>query len=213
MDIISTLNWRHAAKAMTGATIPQEKIDVILESIRLSASSMGLQPYKVIVISDKELLEKIEPIAMNQPQISKASHLIVFAAWERVTESHVDAFIKNMADVRNVEESSLAQMRAYGMNMVAQSPEDSFRWTARQTYIALGTALVAAASVQVDSTPMEGFYNDQLDELLGLKELGLKSVSILPLGYRDEEKDWLAPLKKVRTPKEELFVFDEELVG
>lgn len=206
MDIISALNWRHAAKALTGATVPQEKIDVILESIRLSASSMGLQPYKVLVITDKQLLEKIQPIAMNQGQISKASHLIVFAAWERVTEAHVDAFIKNIAATRNVEESSLEQMRVYGMNMVDQSQEDSFKWTARQTYIALGTALVAAASVQVDSTPMEGFYNDQLDDLLGLKELGLKSVAILPLGYRDEEKDWLAPLKKVRTPKEELFL-------
>lgn len=193
---------------MNGNRVPQEKINIILESIRLSASSMGLQPYNVIVISDRELLEKIKPIANNQSQITNASHLIVFAAWDKITNERVDSFIRNIAETRNVEESSLGIIRGYGEHFVSQSAEDNFRWAARQSYIALGTALVAAASVEVDSTPMEGFNNDALDELLGLKERGLKSVTILPLGYRDEEKDWLAPLKKVRTPREELFVFE-----
>lgn len=211
MDIISALNWRYATKSMNGTAVPQEKIDVILESIRLSASSMGLQPYNVLVISDKDLLAKIQPIAFNQGQITQASHLIVFAAWDKITPERVDAFITNIAISRGVEESSLEVMRGYGDNFVAQSAEDNFKWATRQAYIALGTALVAAASVQVDSTPMEGFNTEALDELLGLKERGLKSVSILPLGYRDAEKDWLAPLKKVRTPSEELFVYDEDL--
>ncbi len=212
MNILSALNWRYATKSMNGNAVPQDKIDVILESIRLSASSIGLQPYNVIVISDKELLEKIKPIAFNQGQITQASHLIVFAAWDKVTNERVDSFIKNLALARNVEESTLGMMRNYGENFVAQSAEENFKWTARQTYIALGTALVAAASVEVDSTPMEGFNNDALDELLGLKERGLKSVSILPLGYRDVEKDWLAGLPKVRTPREELFVYDADLL-
>lgn len=211
MDILSALNWRYATKAMNGNTVPQDKIDTILEAIRLSASSIGLQPYKVLVITDKKLLEKIQPIAFNQQQISQASHLLVFAAWDKVTDERIDSFIKNIAAIRQVEESSLAQMRAYGDSFVAQSAEDNFKWTARQTYIALGTALVAAASLQVDSTPMEGFNNAELDALLGLEAKGLKSVSILPLGYRNTESDWLAPLAKVRMPKEDLFVLDEEL--
>ncbi|MEJ7693648.1 NAD(P)H-dependent oxidoreductase [Daejeonella sp.] len=206
------MNWRYATKSMNGTLVPQEKIDIILESIRLSASSIGLQPYNVLVISDRDLLEKIQPIAFNQGQITQASHLIIFAAWDKITQERVDAFISNIAVSRGVEESSLGIMRGYGDNFVAQSAEDNFKWAARQAYIALGTALVAAASVEVDSTPMEGFNTEALDELLGLKERGLKSVSILPIGYRDAEKDWLAPLKKVRTPKEELFVFDGELL-
>jgi nitroreductase len=211
MDIISTLNWRYATKSMNGSAVPQEKIDTILEAIRLSASSVGMQPYQVIVISNKELQEKIKPVAYGQSQITDASHLLVFAAWDNVTQERADAYVRNTAVVRNVDEATLGVMKGYGNNFVAQSAEANFNWTARQAYIALGTALVAAASVEVDSTPMEGFNSADLDELLGLKEKGLKSVALLPLGYRDHEKDWLAPLKKVRTPKEELFVYDREL--
>lgn len=211
MDIISALNWRHASKKLNGAKVPQEKIDTILESIRLSASSMGLQPYQILVISSRELLEKIKPIANNQSQIADASHLLVFAAWDKVTTARVDAFIKNIARVRGVPESSLDMLRGYGQYYVSLSAEENFNWTARQTYIALGTALTAAASLQVDSTPMEGFSAEALDEFLGLKERGLKSVALLPLGYRDEENDWLAGLPKVRTPEKEFFIREEEL--
>lgn len=211
MNILTALNWRYAAKSMNGSPVPQEKVDLILESIRLSASSAGFQPYQVLVIQNKELLEKIKPIAFNQPQITDASHLLVFAAWDRVTTERVDAMIKNIARVRNVPEESLAVMRGYGDRFMAQTAEQNFQWAARQAYIALGTALIAAATLEVDSTPMEGFDPAALDQLLGLEERGLKSVLILPLGYRDEEKDWLLPLTKVRMPKEDLFIEDEDL--
>ena len=111
-----------------------------------------------------------------------------------------------MATVRNVPVSSLGVMKTYGDNFIAQSAEENFNWAARQTYIALGTALITAASLEVDSTPMEGFNPAALDELLGLKERGLKSVVIMPLGYRDVEQDWLAALPKVRMSKENLFI-------
>lgn len=212
MDIISALNWRYATKSMNGEKVPQDKVDVILDSIRLSASSAGFQPYQVFVIQNKDLLEKIKPVAFNQPQITQASHLLVFAAWDRVTEERVDAMIKNIASIRGVSEDSLSGMRAYGDRFMAQTPEHNFQWAARQAYIALGTALVTAATLGVDSTPMEGFNSSELDELLGLSERGLKSVLLLPLGYRDPENDWLLPLKKVRMPKESLFIEDEELV-
>lgn len=212
MDIISALNWRYATKSMNGEKVPQDKVDVILDSIRLSASSAGFQPYQVFVIQNKDLLEKIKPVAFNQQQITQASHLLVFAAWDRVTEERVDAMIKNIASIRGVSEDSLSGMRAYGDRFMAQTPEQNFQWAARQAYIALGTALVTAATLGVDSTPMEGFNSSELDELLGLSERGLKSVLLLPLGYRDPENDWLLPLKKVRMPKESLFIEDEELV-
>ncbi len=206
MNIIQALNWRYATKRMNGKQVSQEKVDIILESIRLSASAIGLQPYRVLVISDQELKAALRPIANNQAQVTESSHLLVFAAWDKVTNERVDAFIANIARTRNVSEDSLAAVRNYGTNLVAQTAEQNFNWTARQTYIALGTALVAAASLEVDASPMEGFNNQALDERLGLAELGLKSVALLGLGYRDEQNDWLAKLAKVRTPKEELFV-------
>ncbi len=212
MNIISALNWRYATKSMSGKTIPQDKVDVILDSIRLSASSAGFQPYQVLVIQNKELLEKIKPIAFNQQQITQASHLLVFAAWDRVTEERMDIMVKNIASTRGVSEDSLSGIRAYGDRFIAQTPEQNFQWAARQAYIALGTALITAATLEVDSTPMEGFNSAELDELLGLEERGLKSVLLLPLGYRDPENDWLLPLKKVRMPKDFLFIEDEKLI-
>lgn len=212
MNIISALNWRYATKSMIGKTIPQDKVDVILDSIRLSASSAGFQPYQVLVIQNKELLEKIKPIAFNQQQITQASHLLVFAAWDRVTEERMDIMVKNIASTRGVSEDSLSGIRAYGDRFIAQTPEQNFQWAARQAYIALGTALITAASLEVDSTPMEGFNSAELDKLLGLEERGLKSVLLLPLGYRDPENDWLLPLKKVRMPKDFLFIEDEKLI-
>lgn len=212
MNIISALNWRYATKSMSGKTIPQDKVDVILDSIRLSASSAGFQPYQVLVIQNKELLEKIKPIAFNQQQITQASHLLVFAAWDRVTEERMDTMVKNIALVRGVSEDSLSGIRAYGDRFIAQTPEQNFQWAARQAYIALGTALITAATLEVDSTPMEGFNSAELDKLLGLEERGLKSVLLLPLGYRDPENDWLLPLKKVRMPKDFLFIEDEKLI-
>jgi len=211
MDILSALNWRYATKRMNGQEIPQEKLDNILTSVQLSASSIGMQPYNVLVIKDKELREKIKEVAFNQPQITESSHLLVFAAWDNITQERVEDFLDRIAEVRNVSKDSLATMRAYGENFLKNSAEQNFNWTARQAYIALGTALVAAATEQVDATPMEGFNSEALDELLGLKELGLKSVTLLPLGYRDTENDWLVNLPKVRTAKERLFIADEEL--
>lgn len=206
MDILSLLNWRYATKRMTGKKIPQEKVEVILESIRLSASSIGLQPYRVLVIEDKDLLEKIKPIANNQAQITEASHLLVFAAWSNVTEASIEEYLNLIATERNVTLESLGTMKGYLAGLTKNTAEQNFNWAAKQSYIALGTALIAAASQEVDATPMEGFDSAALDELLGLQEKGLKSVSILPLGYRDLNQDWLISLPKVRTPKQKFFL-------
>jgi nitroreductase / dihydropteridine reductase len=211
MDILSLLNWRYATKRMNGEQIPEEKLNRILESIQLSASSIGIQPYNVLVIEDKELRERIRSVAYNQPQITEASHLLVFAAWDNVTPERVDEYLNRIAEVRNVSLESLATLKAYGDALLNNTAEQNFHWTAKQSYIALGTALIAAAAEKVDATPMEGFNAAELDELLGLRELGLKSVTIVPLGYRNTENDWLAQLPKVRTEKEKLFITDKDL--
>lgn len=207
MTLINHLNWRYATKRMTGEQVPQEKIDYILEATRLSASSMGLQPYTVLVVEDKELRSKIQKVAYNQPQIVEASHLLIFAAWDKVTEADVDAYMQNIAEVRQVPVDSLADFKSSLMSSVVnRTQEQQYEWAARQTYIALGTALAAAAEQGVDATPMEGFSPDSLDELLNLKEKGLRSVTLMPIGYRNTEADFLATAKKVRRDKEQLFV-------
>jgi nitroreductase len=191
---------------MNGNKIPQEKIEVILESVRLSASSIGLQPYRVIVIENPAVLEQIKPIANNQAQITEASHLLVFAAWADVTEDSIEEYLSLIASERKVSLESLGTMKGYMAGLTKNTAEQNFNWAARQAYIALGTALIAAASQEVDATPMEGFDSAALDNLLGLPEKGLKSVSILPLGYRDINQDWLVSLPKVRTPKQKFFL-------
>ncbi len=206
MDLLSLLNTRYATKRMNGQKVPQEKLNIILESIRLSASSIGLQPYNILVIEDKELREKIKAVAYNQPQITESSHLLIFAAWDKVTQERADAYIRRIVETRHVTEESQAMTKGYLTNLVNAPQEVNFAWSARQAYIALGTALIAAAAEGVDSTPMEGFDNAAVDTLLNLNEKGLKSVVILPLGYRDVETDWLVKLPKVRTEKESLFI-------
>ena len=207
MSLINHLNWRYATKRMTGERVPQEKIDYILEATRLSASSMGLQPYTVLVVEDEKLRSEIQKVAYNQPQIVEASHLLIFAAWDKVTEADIDAYMQNIADVRQVPVESLADFKSSLVNSVLNRPqEQQYEWAARQTYIALGTALAAAAEQGVDATPMEGFAPDALDELLNLKEKGLRSVTLMPIGYRNTEADFLATAKKVRREKEQLFV-------
>ncbi len=207
MDILKTLNWRYATKRMNGEKVSQKKVDLILDAIRLSASSAGLQPYTILIIENPELREKIKAVAYNQPQITEASHLLVFAAWSTITTAQVDEYINQIATERNTTIDSLKALHDMLLNTVKNNTEEqNFNWAARQAYIALGTALVAAASEEVDSTPMEGFDAAGLDKLLGLEEQGLKSLALLPLGYRDNANDWLANLPKVRRKKEKLFI-------
>jgi len=207
MDIIQLLNWRYATKRMTGKKVPQAKVDTILESIRLTASSIGLQPYTIYVIEDKALLEQILPIAKGQPQMVECSHLVVFAAWNNLTEERIDAWLKDVVDARGNVAERTQNFAAYLKGKAKNDPEsENFNWIAKQSYIALGTALIAAAAEEVDATPMEGFDSAQLDALLKLEEKGLKSVLILPLGYRDEANDFLLNQKKVRRSAADFFV-------
>nr|WP_315250679.1 NAD(P)H-dependent oxidoreductase [uncultured Flavobacterium sp.] len=206
MSITTALDWRYATKRMNGTKIPKEKLDVILDAIALAPSSFGLQPYSILIIENKELLEKIKPIAYNQPQITEASALIVFAAWDTLNEEKITAYINQIAKDRNVSIDSLKSVKEQIETQLKNSDEDNLNWNSKQTYIALGIALVAAAEEKIDSTPMEGFDKKLLDDLLNLKEKGLKSTVIMTLGYRDAGNDYLANLKKIRRPKDQLFI-------
>jgi nitroreductase / dihydropteridine reductase len=207
MSVLESLNWRYATKRMTGEKVPQEKIDAILEAARLAPTSSGLQPFSIISVTDRKLLEKIQPIAMNQPQITEASHLLVFAAWDDITPEKIDKVFSQVTEERNLPADALDNYRNFlKTHFGSVGHEERFNAAARQAYIAFGVAIVAAAEQKVDATPMEGFKPAQLDELLGLREKGLRSVTLLALGYRDTANDWLANLKKVRRPIEELVI-------
>jgi nitroreductase / dihydropteridine reductase len=207
MELIENLNWRYAVKRMTGAKVSQQKVDAILEAARLSASSAGMQPYKIIVIENDDVKRQLQPLAFNQPQITEASHLLVFAAFENITAKDIDDFISLQASVKKVAPESLGVFKdRLVTSLLPKTADENFNWSAKQAYIALGTALIAAANEAVDTTPMEGFDPAAFDEYLGLKAMGLKSVAILALGYRDEANDFLAKAPKVRKPLKELVV-------
>lgn len=207
MSTLNNLKWRYATKRMNGQKVPAEKIENILDAIQLAPTSMGMQPFTILVIEDPKLKAKIAPAIYNQPQITEGSHVLVFAAWKDYSSENVDKYINHIASLRGIPVESLDGMRNMVSGSIAgKTPEQLLNWNMRQAYIALGFGLVAAANEQVDATPMEGFNPEALDTALGLTEKGLHSTVILTLGYRDAEKDHLSSAAKVRRNKEELFV-------
>ncbi|MGJ1268100.1 nitroreductase family protein [Sphingobacterium spiritivorum] len=199
MSLLEHLNWRYATKKMNGQKVAQEKVDYIIEAARLAPTSSGLQPYKIIAISDPELKAKIQPIAYNQSQIVDASHLLIFAAYDEYTKQRVDEVFTQQEVERGLPAGFADDYKnQLFSSLSAREQQQQFEHAARQAYIGFGLAIAAAAEQKVDATPMEGFVNEQLDDLLELKKYGLKSVTILALGYRDTENDWLVNMKKVR---------------
>ena len=205
MNLIEKLNWRYAVKRMNGTKVPQEKVENILEAIRLAPTSLGLQAFKVFVIENEALREKIFNEACPQPQIKEGSHILVFAANKKVNQEQVDEYIQLIATTRNTTVEGLNDFKAHFSRIVNDTEEHNFAWTSRQAYIAFGVGLTAAAIEHVDTTPMEGFNAESLDAILGLNDQNLSAVTILTLGYRDNDNDYLVNATKVRKSKEIMF--------
>ena len=204
---LETQNWRYATKKFDATKkISTEDLNTLKEAIRLSSSSYGLQPYKIIIVENPELRAKIQPAAWGQSQIVDASHLIIFANQITVTDDYIDSYLQNVAQTRNIPETAL---KGYGDFMKggigAKSSDEIEIWTSKQTYLALANLLNAAAELKIDATPMEGFVPAQVNEILGLNELGLNASLIAPIGYRSEE-DATQHSKKVRKSNAELFI-------
>ena len=206
-NLLAALHWRYATKRMNGSSIEAEKLNTILEAIKLAPSSLGFTPYSILVIKDKATKEKMLPHCYNQPQIVESDAVVVFAAWTDFNEGQVDKYMSEIASKRNVPLDSLNGFAANIKGKINNSTkEELLIWAEKQVYIALGFGLTAAAIEGVDSTPMEGFIPAQVDEVLNLKEKGLTSVCLLALGHRDTEKDFLSKAAKVRRANEELFI-------
>lgn len=205
--IIENLEWRYATKKFNAEKkIAKADLEILKQAVRLSASSYGLQPYHVILVENEALRTKVKAAAYNQSQITEASDLLIFATITDVGPKEVNDYIQNMASVRAIPTTSLKGFEDMMNNVVTGlTSEAKQNWTAKQTYIALGTLLSAAADLKIDATPMEGFNAEAVNEILNLKEKGLSATLIVTLGYRHED-DAAQHLKKVRKPNEELFI-------
>jgi nitroreductase / dihydropteridine reductase len=204
--LIEKLNWRYATKKMAaGEVVPQEAVERILEAANLAPTSSGLQPFEIIVVTNAAVKARLSAAAFGQQQLMDGSHVLVFAAWDNYTAERIDAVVAQTHAERG---TPVERLNSYYDGLKAQylprEAEVNFQHAARQAYIAFGVALTAAAFEAVDATPMEGFDPAQVDEILGLRAKGLRSVTLMPLGYRAQEGDWLNGAKKVRKPLDAL---------
>lgn len=207
MSIITELNNRYATKLFDSSKkISEADMDILLEAIRLSPSSYGFQPYKVLIVEDPKIRAELRTAAYGQSQITDASAILVFAVKYEADEKTADEFISVVSQGRNVPVENLAP---YGDmikgTLSSLSAEQLETWVSKQAYIALGFGLVASAVLGIDSCPMEGFSSDEFDRILDLKKLGLKSKIVLAVGYRSAE-DNFQHLPKVRYSKEDFFI-------
>ncbi len=204
-DLLNKLQWRYATKKMDPTKpVSAAAVERIVEAARLAPTSSGLQPYEIVLVTNPEVRAQIRAKANGQAQITDGSHLLVFAAWDNYTPERINM----MFDLTNAQRGNTSEgWENYRKMLLAAYParpaQTNFEHAARQAYIGLGAALVAAAFEGVDSTPMEGFEPAAVDVILNLGARGLRSVAIMPLGYREAGADWLAPLVKVRRPREQ----------
>lgn len=206
MDLIKNLQWRYAVKKYSDESVSEDKIEKIVEAINLTASSCGIQPYRLYVISNPEVRKRLGEGSFNA-QIHASSHLLVFAGFNEITSDYITDYIEMTEQQRNLEKGSLNTFKNSLIDYFSpQTPEQNEIWSDKQAYIGVGTALIAAAELKVDATPMEGFDPKLFDEVLSLSENNLHASVIVSLGYRDTVNDYLASLPKVRLPIDEFSV-------
>ena len=208
MALLEDLQWRHAVKAYDPTRkVSTEDLNKILEAARLAPTSSGLQPFRVIVVENQDLKNKMIEGALNPEVMRDCSHVLVFAAWDQYSDEKIDKVYDHHTEIRELPKGRFDSYTTQLKQIYnAQTPEENFAHTARQTYIALALAMAQAAELKIDCTPAEGFSNAKVDEILELQARGLKSVTLLYLGYRDPETDWMSNMKKVRIPMEEFII-------
>lgn len=204
---IENAQWRYATKKYDSTKkISAEDLTTLKEAMQLSASSFGLQPYKILIVENSEIRKQLQPASWNQSQIVDASHVIVFANYIDFNNDFVDAHIQNTSQTRNIAVENLVGYGSFVKSKLSEmNLEQKNNWTAKQTYIALTNLLNAASSLNIDATPMEGFEPEKYNEILGLNKLNLNASVVATIGYRSEE-DLTQHLAKVRKPEDELFI-------
>lgn len=208
MSLLENLQWRHAVKAFKpNEKVSQAHIDKIVEAARLAPTSSGLQPFRVIVVENQAIKEQLVAGALNPDCMKECSHVIIFAGWGNYSAEKIDTVFNMTTDARGLErgrfDSYTTMLKAH---VAAKTPEQNEAHIAKQAYIALGLALAQAAELKVDSCPAEGFNPAVVDEVLGLDKRGLKSFCLMYVGVADPARDWIAPMAKVRLPKDEFVI-------
>jgi nitroreductase len=206
-DLIQTLNWRYATKKFDSSRkIPAELWKTLEQALVLAPSSFGLQPWKFIVVTNPDVKARLRAVSWGQPQVEDCSHLVVFTARRSMGEEDIDRFVARIAEVREVTVASLSGYADMMKGSVVQGPLSKVveQWTAKQAYIALGNFITCAATLGVDTCPMEGLEPAKYDEILGLADSGFHTLAICPAGYRAQD-DAYAKLAKVRFPLEQVI--------
>ncbi|AEH02041.1 NAD(P)H-dependent oxidoreductase [Lacinutrix sp. 5H-3-7-4] len=199
MNVIDALKWRYATKAFDSSkTLSKEKLEIILEAFNLTATSYGLQPIKLIVIEDKVLQKQLVELSMNQEQVSQASHVLVFCIDTLIDKKYIESYFNLVKKIRNTPDAILDPFKHFLIEDFEKKEEQEIiNWAVKQAYLAMGNLLTVCALEGIDACPMEGFTNKDYDEILNLGSKNLKSVLVMPIGYR-AENDYMSKLKKVR---------------
>ncbi|WP_179415059.1 NAD(P)H-dependent oxidoreductase [Mucilaginibacter sp. E4BP6] len=207
MSLIEKLQKRAAIKSFDATKkLTKAQLDQLLDSVRLAPSSMGLQAYRILVVEDPEIREKLREAAHGQAQLTQSSQVIIFAIEKEIDKDYGNYYLDLIAKTRGIGREHLAGFEQMVQGTIASlTEEQKINWSTKQAYIALGVLLTAAAEMDIDACPMEGFDAGKFDEILGLKALGLSAVVIAPVGYRSDE-DVYSKMEKVRRPKEDLFI-------
>ena len=206
-NIIEALNWRYAVKQFDpNKKLSTEQINTLLEALRLAPSSIGLQPWKFIVVENPGVRAELREAGYGQSKITEASHLIVIAVQKKLDDAYVDRFIRATAEAQGLGVESLKGLRDMAEGALrSRTPEAQVEWSTRQAYLALGVLVATAAHEGIDACPMEGFDPKKFDEILGLEKMGLVSEVAVAVGFRSPD-DKYASTKKVRFPKEEVVM-------
>ena len=199
MNIIDSLNWRYATKKFDADKyVSNDKLAILKEAFTLTPTSYGLQPVKLVVVSNKELQKELVPHSFNQEQVAQASHVLVICIENTIDEAYIRAHFENEKSIRGTSDEVIDSFRSFLINDFSGKKESDIKeWATKQAYITLGNLLTVCALEKIDSCPMEGFLPEKYNELLNLKTIGLSSVLALPIGYRADE-DMFSKFKKVR---------------
>ena len=206
-DVLSSLKWRYATKRFDSTKkLSPTQLTVLKEAFNLTATSYGLQPLKLVVVQDQKLKDKLVAISMDQPQVKEASHVLVFCIQRQLTTDHINEFFSNIHRVRETPKEVLEPFKNHIIETFSdKEANEVINWMTKQAYIAMGNLLTVCAIEEIDSCPMEGFQPEEYDALLGLHELGLKSVLVMPVGFRAHD-DMFAGMKKVRRGTNEVVI-------
>jgi len=207
MSNIKALQWRYAVKKFDEKKIlPESKVDILKQAFNLTATSYGLQPIRLVVVKNKELQESLKEKAMNQVQLSTASHVLVICIEDNVDKEFILNYFERVKQIRETPDEILDPFKNFLLEDFGnKSNEELAIWAKNQAYLVLGTLLTVCATEEIDACPMEGFLPEAYDELLNLKEKNLKSVLVLPVGYRAKD-DIFSSFKKVRRADEDAII-------